>query len=92
MRSNSNTSRTTWRFLARPPYRTVDGRAAVVGAAEHLRHDGVAEDAEVIDPQNAGLLGRALAVEVDLEAHASALNVRVEVGQLECLTGVGGIG
>ena len=87
MRSNSNTSRTTWAVLA--SRRRLDGRAAVVGAAEHLRDDGVAEDAEVLDPQNAGLLGRALAVEVDLEPHAAALDVGVEVDELERLTGVG---
>ena len=75
--------------LGGPRYRTVDGRAAVVGTAEHFRHDRVAEDAEVIDPQDAGLLGCALALEVDLEAHAAALNVGIEVDQLECLTGVG---
>ena len=89
MRLNSNTSRVTRLPLLGPADRSVDRRAAVVGAAEHLRHDRVAENPEIIHPQDAGLLGRALAFEIDLEAHAAALNVRIEVDHLERLPGVG---
>ena len=71
------------------PLHSLDG--AVIGVGEATNKLGgafTAEDAEILHIEDAGLLGRALAVEVHLEPHAAALNVGIEVDELECLTGV----
>ena len=87
MRSNSNTSRVTAALPSRVarcgPRRRCSTTSTTIG---------IAENPEILDPQNAGLFSRALAVEIDLEPHAPALHVGIEADELQRLAGVGRVG
>src|SRR5690606_7329097 len=69
-----------------PLARTLAGLRAGGGIAidilQHFADDRVSEHTEVADPKNALLLGRSLAVQVDLEIQMAADHVGIEADEL----------